>query len=340
VKLLVLGGTAFAGRALVEAALARGHEPVLFNRGRTNPGLFPEVEQVHGDRDGELGRLDGRRFDAVVDTSGYVPRVVAASAAFASVAAERYCFVSSVSVYADLSVPGVAEDAPLAELADESVEEVTGETYGPLKALCERVVADALPGRALIVRPGLIVGPYDPTDRFTYWPERIARGGPVLVPGRPDRPLQFVDARDLAAWMLALIEDGSAGTFNAAGPEPRPTMGELFDVCRRAGGAGARPVWADDAFLFERGVGAWMELPLWLPEGGDHAGIFAIDASAARERGLGFRPLEQTVADTLAWTRTRPPGERRAGLAPEREAELLRELGEDAPSAKIAGLGG
>jgi 2'-hydroxyisoflavone reductase len=326
VKLLLLGGTSFAGRALAEAALARGHELVLFNRGRTNPGLFPQAEHVRGDRDGGLGALAGRRFDAVLDTSGYLPRLVADSARLAAEAARFYLFVSTVSVYADVSRPGVGEDAPLARL-DVDTEEIMGETYGALKALCERAVEDALPGRCLIVRPGLIVGPHDPTDRFTYWPVRIAEGGDVLVPGRPDRAVQVIDARDLAAWMLTMVEAAETGTFNAVGPVPPLTMGALVESCLRVSGSGARPVWADDAFLLDQGVEPWSDLPLWLPEQGEERGMMAVDVSAAVERGLAFRPIDETVADTLAWDRERPLGERRAGISREREAQLLQLLG-------------
>ena len=202
-KLLILGGTAFLGRHLVEAALAAGHELTLFNRGRTNPGLFPAAEELHGDRTEGLEPLRGRRWDAVVDTCGFVPRFVGTAVDLLAEAAGHYTFVSSISAYADLGSPGLREDAPLATMEDETVEEIRGDTYGPLKALCEEVVRRGFPDRCLIVRPGLIVGPHDPTDRFTWWPWRMAQGGQALAAEPRDAPVQVVDARDLAAWMLA-----------------------------------------------------------------------------------------------------------------------------------------
>jgi len=324
-KLLVLGGTIFLGRHLVEQALGAGHEITLFTRGRHNADLFPEAERLRGDRDGGLQALAGRRWDAVVDTCGYVPRIVRDSARLLAPSVERYLFVSSISVYRDFARPGVDEDGPLAELADPSVETVDGETYGGLKALCERACAEELPGRALLVRPGLIVGPYDPTDRFTYWPERFARGGEAIAPGSPDRVTQVIDVRDLAAWMLRMVEAGRAGVYNATGPEPPLTFGRLFEACRQAGGAGTVPIWVDEAFLQERGVAPWSELPLWVPQTPDQAGFDAVAVGRAIAEGLRFRPIDETVRDTLAWAQTLPADRpRRAGLAPEKEAEVLR----------------
>ncbi len=325
-KLLLLGGPCFLGRHLIEAALARGHQVTTFNRGRANPDLYPEVEKVRGDRDGDLGALAGRRWDAAIDTSGYLPRVVRASAEALARAVDRYTFISSLSVYPDTRTPGLDERAPVGTLADEGVEEINGETYGPLKALCERAVEAALPGRTLVVRPCLIVGPHDPTDRFTYWPGRVAWGGDVLAPGRPERAIQFIDARDLAGWLVRMAEAGRTGVFNANGPEGTLTMGEFLATCEAVAGADARFVWADDHFLIDAGVGPWMELPLWLPEA-EAAGFFAFDSRKAIAAGLTFRPLAETVRDTLDWDRARPAdAERRAGLAPERERELLRQL--------------
>ena len=325
-KLLILGGTVFLGRHLVEAALARGHEVALFNRGLHNRDLYPEVEKLRGDRDGGLDALRGRRWDAAVDTSGYVPRIVRASADLLSPAVERYAFVSSISVYRDMGTPGVDEGAPVGTLGDEATEAVDGETYGPLKALCERAAEGAMPGRVLAIRPGLIVGPHDPTDRFTYWPHRAGRGGAMLAPAPAERQVQIIDARDLAEWILRMLESGATGTYNATGPAEPLTFGEVLDTCIEAGGAGARPVWVDEAFLLEQGVGPWTELPLWVPQG-DLAmgGFLAIDARRAIGNGLRFRPLAETVRDTLAWDATRPVDlVRAAGLDPEREAALLR----------------
>ena len=322
-KLLILGGTAFLGRHLVEGAAARGHELTLFNRGERNPGLFPELEQIRGDRDGGLDGLRGRSWDAAVDTSGYVPRIVGASARLLADAVEHYTFVSSISVYGDLSMPP-SEASPVGTLEDEAVEEVGGDTYGPLKALCERAVEEALPGRALIIRPGLIVGPWDPTGRFTYWPVRIAKGGDVLVPSPPDAPVQVIHARDLAEWILDLAERRVTGVFNASGPETPLTMSAVLEECRRVSGSDARFAWAEPELLAEHGVEEWMGLPLWLADPA-YAGMSQANVSRAVAAGLTFRPLAQTIEETLAWARAEP-ADWPAGIDETKEGEVLASL--------------
>lgn len=317
-KLLVLGGTKFLGRHTVEAALAAGHEVTTFTRGRTNPELFPEVERLRGDRDGGLDALRGRSWDGVVDTSGYVPRVVRQSAELLRDAVERYVFVSSISVYADFAEP-VGEESPVAELDDPASEDVEAD-YGALKAACERVVAEVHGERATLVRAGLIVGPHDPTDRFTYWPRRIAAGGDVLAPGDPDAPVQFVDARDLAAWLVRLALDGPGGTFNATGPTEPLTFGALLERLRTVLGSDARLVRVDDRHVLDAGVEPWTELPLWLP-GDEYAGMQQAETDRALAAGLAFRPLEETARDTLAWDRG--AGGERPTLSAEREREIL-----------------
>lgn len=330
-RLLILGGTLFLGRALVEAALARGHEVTLFNRGRRG-GVFPGVESLVGDRDGDLEALRGRSWDAAIDTSGYVPRLVRASAELLAGSVGRYVFVSSISVFADFSRP-VGEGAPLKTMADESVEAVTGETYGPLKALCEQAVEEALPGRALIVRPGLIVGPYDPTIRFSYWTARVARGGEVLAPGDPETPVQLIDARDLAGWIVRMAEKERTGAYEVVGPDYTLTMGELLDTCRAVSGSDARFTWVGESFLEEHGIEPWSHLPLWMPDSAETRRFFhRVPTGPALGAGLIFRPLAETVRDTLAWqeaTGGEPlpdkPGVPMPDLSlrPEREAELL-----------------
>ena len=259
-RVLVLGGTKFLGRAVVEEALARGHDVTLFNRGETNPELFPEVEKLRGDRRSDLSALAGRDWDAVVDPSGYLPQVVRASAELLADRVGHYTFVSSISVYGDYSEPPREDETPLIRLDDTSDESLDGDRYGGFKALCEQVVADVFAGRSARIRAGLIVGPNDPTGRFTYWPSRVARGGEVLAPGPPERRVQFVDVRDLAGWMLSLAERRVAGTFNAT--HPGRFWGELLETSREVAGSDASFTWVPDAFLAEHGVGEWMELQI------------------------------------------------------------------------------
>jgi len=307
-RLLVLGGTKFLGRAVAEDALARGHELTLFNRGRTDPDLFPKAERLRGDRKTDLSALADRTWDAVIDTSGYVPADVRAAAELL-LDSGRYVFVSSVSVYADFST-GPTEEAATAELGDMAADELASDysNYGPLKALSEAEVERVFGDRALILRPGLIVGPHDPTGRFTYWARRLERGGEILAPGPPERLAQFIDVRDLAAWILDAVEQGAAGgTFNAT--NTGVAWGELL--------AGGDVTWVSDKFLEKHGVGPWMELPLWLPDA-EWAGMHATDVARALGAGLRFRPLEETLRGAAT-----APAAEGVGLTPEREAELL-----------------
>ena len=314
-RLLLLGGPKFVGRAVIDVASARGHEVTLFNRGTTGAGLYPELDRVVGDRDGGLEGLRGREWDAVVDTSGYLPRVVGQSAGLLADAVGHYVFVSSISVYASFAEV-VDEGSELAELSAPGSEDISAD-YGALKALCEREVDTAFPGRSTAVRAGLIVGPHDPTGRFTYWPHRVARGGDVLVPGPAWRPVQLVDVRDLAAWIVTAAEERLSGAFNATGPA---TMGAVLDAARRASGSTARAVEVDDAFLTGQGVGEWMELPLWIdPSNDDWRHFMEVDSSRATAAGLTFRPLGETVAGALAEAALVDG----VGLTPERETELL-----------------
>jgi 2'-hydroxyisoflavone reductase len=317
-KLLVLGGTKFLGRHAVDAALARGHDVTIFTRGETNPDLFPEVERLTGDRDGNLDALRGREWDGVVDTSGYVPRVVRQSAELLRDAVQRYVFVSSISVYGDPSKP-LEESSPVAELEDPSSENVE-EDYGALKAAVERVVTEVYGDRGTNVRAGLIVGPHDPTERFTYWPRRLAEGGEVLAPGDPSAPVQFVDVRDLGAWLVQLAEHGPGGSFNATGPAEPLTLQELLQRATAAVGSDATLRWVDSDRLLEAEVGPWTELPLWLP-GDDHAGMMRADIRRAVDAGLRFRPVEETTRDTLDWSLE--AGEQRETLSREKERAIL-----------------
>jgi 2'-hydroxyisoflavone reductase len=322
--LLIIGGTRFLGRALVDEALAAGHSLTLFNRGQSNPDLYPDVEQLHGDRDGGLGVLSGRRWDAVIDTCGYFPRVVRDAAEFLAGAVEHYTFISTMSVYAEPLAVGRDEAGPVGTLADETVEEITGETYGPLKALCERAATEGMGGRALHVRAGLIVGPHDQSDRFTYWPARVARGGEVLAPVSPDYGVQFIDVRDLARWTLAATAARLTGPYNVTGPRRPLPMGQLLATCREVAGSDARFTWVDEPFLLAHAVEPYTELPLWVPAEYDGFNAFNIDKALAA--GLTFRPIADTVRATLEWATGRPADYQwRNGLPAEREAGLLNE---------------
>ncbi len=287
-KLLVLGGTRFVGRHFAEVALARGHDLTLFHRGQTNPGLFPGARELLGDRD---LTLPSGRWDAVLDFCGYVPRQV--PQASAEIDADLYVFISSISVYADFRVRGLAEDSLVKQPPKgmEKTEEVNPATYGWLKALCECELDGS---RSLIVRSGLLVGPHDYTGRFTYWPWRVAQGGKVLAQGRPGRPVQLLDARDLAPWLLRMVEKGRTGTFNATGPGRVLTMGELLETCREVTGSDATFTWVDRD----------LDLPLWIPE--EKSGFDSIDNGKARAEGFAFRPLAETIRDTLAWVEADP----------------------------------
>lgn len=324
-RILIIGGTRFLGRHLVKAALARNHDVTLFNRGKTNPDLFPQLETIVGDREQDVNKLNGRIWDAVIDVAGYLPRIVRLSAEVLKATAGPYVFISTISVYRDFKQTGIDESYPVGKLDNESVEEVTGETYGPLKALCEQVVQNTFgEERTLIVRPGLIVGPHDPTDRFTYWPVRVARGGDVLAPQKPEAPIQVIDVRDLADFTIKLIQDNASGVYNATGPDYELTIGKLLEVSKQVAGSDATFKWASVNFLNEHKVEAWSDMPTWVPDDEEGVGFSRIDVSKAIHAGLTFRPLEETVRDTLEWAQTRPPDhEWRAGLTAEREAQVL-----------------
>lgn len=355
-RILILGGTGFLGPHTVEAALARGHTLTLFNRGRTEQrkgGLFEgeedQIERRYGNRDPEkhadetrdeagnlkdpsspkgLESLREGEWDAVIDNSGYVPRIVRASAELLAPRAKVYIFISTVSVYAANSAIEADESDPVGRLADPAVESMGAsfENYGPLKALCEEAAEAAFPGRCANVRPGLIVGPGDETDRFTYWPVRVARGGEVLAPGTPEDPTQYIDVRDLAAWIVRLAEERTAGTFNAITPSGERTMGGLLDACKAASGSDARFTWADADFLAANGVAAWGDMPAWIPARGDYAAFGRRSSARAIAAGLTFRDDLTTCTDTLAWWAKLDEARRsklRAGITPEREAAAL-----------------
>ncbi len=325
-NILILGGTRFVGRHIAEVALARSHQVTLFNRGQSDPHPGIAVEQVRGNRDGDLAALHGRRWDAVIDTSGYVPRIVRASVELLAPTVGHYTFISTASVYARgrAGIP-VNEHASLETLEDETREDYEDpKAYGGLKVLCEQAVTQMMPSRVLIPRLSLVVGPRDPTDRFTYWATRVARGGAILAFDHPDRTvIPFIDARDAAQWIVAGIEEGRTGIFNVGG-HPGITIGEVLETCRSVSGVrDATFVWVREEFLLKHSVTPWVELPLWVPRGRDY--LVGLDSTKAVSTGLRLTPLAKTVRDILTWDRTRPAAaDRRAGMASDREAQLLQ----------------
>jgi len=325
-RILVLGGTRFLGRHFVDVVLANGHDVTLFHRGQSGADLFPEQTHILGDRDGDLNNLGDDSWDAVVDMCGYVPRIVRASAEYLRSRVKRYMFISSISVYKDEATPGIDETGEVATIEDESIEEITGETYGALKALCEQAVQDIYgKDRCTIVRPGLIVGPHDPSGRFTYWPTRIAAGGEVLAPGKPEQPVQFIDVRDLVLWMLHLVEQSVSGVFNATGPDYELTMGPFLDSCVKVTESNTQFTWVDETFLLKNEVGAYMEMPLWVPE--EALGMQAANCNRAFATGMTVRPVEETIRETREWDQSRSDEEKAtdpAGMEADRERSLLR----------------
>ncbi len=330
-RILILGGTGFTGPYQVRYALSRGHKVTTFNRGKTHPGELPtEVEQLTGDRNGKLDALKGRQWDVVIDNPTTLPAWVRDAAQILKGNVERYVFISTISVYADTS-NGVDETAPLAKYDGldpykETLEAMRAsgyKTYGPLKALSEQEAEKWFPGKTLIIRPGLIVGPGDETDRFTYWPVRIDRGGEVLAPGNSNDPVQFIDARDLAEWTIRMVENREIGIYNATGPAKPLGIGKMLDEIKDALNSNAKFTWVPADFLKQQSVEAWSNMPVWA---GDELGLARTNINRALAKGLTFRPLTETARDTLAWLKSQPQDRQsklRAGLAPEREAEVL-----------------
>lgn len=321
-RILIIGGTVFLGRALVDAARQRGHRVTLFNRGLSNPDAYPDIETIHGDRETDLERLRGGRWDAAIDACGYAPRQLALSTAALRQAVDNYTFISTLSVYPVAGEPHRAESAPVLNWEDGASGEVAAASYGPLKVGCERKVVAAFPRNSLIIRAGLIVGPFDPTNRFTYWVTRAARGGDAIAPPA-EQPLQFIDARDLGAFILHGIETRLSGIYNVTGPAKRMTFGQLLPSVQDALGSDGRFHHLSDAFLLGRQVEEFAGLPLWLArEAAESFMTFRIDRALAA--GLAFRPLAQTVRDTFGWARALPEDRPKAyDLSSELERELL-----------------
>lgn len=357
-RVLVLGGTGFLGPKVMEAALARGHHVTLFNRGRLEKMRkleFPAgVDVLYGNRDpgkpadewkdearGDvkdpnspigLSQLEGKTWDYVIDTSGQTPAQVEASAQLLADKVKHYVFISTLSVYASNDVVGMDESAPVAQLVkDAPAEQAPLLNYGPNKALSEQAAEAAMPGRVANLRSGLIVGPGDYSDRYTYWPVRLDQGGEVLCPGSPEDPIQFIDVRDLAEWSIRLCENRTAGVFNAMGPDKVLTFGMMLESCIKANGNTPTLRWAPASFLMKHGVSPWQDMPVWIPPGGESGGFHRRSNAKALAAGLTFRSPQDTAKATLTWWKTLPEGRRaqmRAGLKPAREAELLALLKE------------
>ena len=326
-KILILGGTGFLGPAIVRHARSQGHQMTLFTRGKTNAKMFPDIEMLVGNRDGDLEALKNRDWDVVIDTSGYLPRIVADSAKLLAGHVGQYIFISSVSVYADFSQRGLNESSAVGVLDDETVEEITGLTYGPLKALCEQEAERELRGRSTTIRPGLIVGPMDRSDRFTYWPVRIAKGGEVLTPEGPDVATQVIDVNDLAMFIVRCAERNITGTYNATSPAEELTMGEIFETCKKVSGSDATFTYVSPEFMAEKELQEWSDIPVYVNLAGPEAGHPYVNVNKALQQGLTFRPLSETIRDTLDWwtgvSQERKDRPMRSGLTAERETEAL-----------------
>ena len=333
-RILILGGTGFTGPFQVQYALSRGHKVTVFNRGKTHPGELPrEAEQLLGDRNGQLDALKGRKWDVVVDIPTTLPVWVRDAAQILKGNVDRYVFISTISVYSDNSKPGMDETAPVAKYEGADAMKETQQTlranlalYGPLKARSEAEAEKWFPGKALIIRPGLIVGPGDESDRFTYWPVRVARGGEVLAPGAPSDPVQFIDARDLAEWTIRMVEQGATGIYNATGPKTKLSIGEMLNGIKSATKSNAQFTWADAEFLAAQKVRPWGDMPVWIPAKGDTTGFAMISIKKALDKGLTFRSVGDTTQATLEWFRKQSAERQaklRAGITAEREAEVL-----------------
>ena len=325
-RVLILGGTGFIGPHFVKSLRDAGHTLTLFNRGKRNPGLFPDVETLNGDRRSNVDALKNRDWDVVIDNSGYFPKDVKVTADLLKGHTQYYLFVSSISAYANLTPPNIDEDYQLAALSQPDSEDLNKD-YGALKAACEQVVEKTYGDGACIIRPHYIVGPGDTSDRFTYWPVRVARGGEMLAPGSASDPVQFIDVRDLTDFVKLCVEQRIPGRFNACNPPRSVTMGALLDTAKRITKADPRFTWVDLKFIESQKLVESLEIPIWAPSSGELRGATLVSATRAVAKGMKFRDLSVTVADTLAWHNQRPAAQQaklRAGLTPEREAELLK----------------
>lgn len=323
-NILVIGGTEFVGRHIVERALLLGHRVTVFHRGKHGAELFAEAEHVLGDRDGGLAVLGDGPWDVVIDTCGYVPRLVRQSVDYLKDKAHTYLFISTISVYAEAKEPGQDEDGPLATLADSTTEVIDWETYGGLKVLCEEAVREGFGDRALLVRPGMIVGPYDKTDRFTYWFRRAGKGGKMLSLCERDEPVQFIDGRDLAAFCIHLLDAKTHGVFNATGPDFNMTWGDIFDEAALQANTSYEIVRPTDAWIEEKGIEVGKSFPAQFRSRDGFDAMYQLSVQRGIENGLRFRGLAEVVRDTLAW-RGSVEEELKVGMSAEEEELLIRE---------------
>lgn len=332
--MLILGGTGFLGPHLVESAQRAGYEITLFNRGKSGPDMFPELETLIGDREKkELNALKDRKWDVVIDTWSFGPNVIEDATAILKGNVQHYTFISTISVYSDNSIVNMDESGPLATIPEGEEDIYQWKYYGPLKVLDEQAAEKAFPGKTLVIRPGLIVGPRDRTDRFTYWPVRVERGGEVLCPGNPNDPVQFIDVRDLAKFTIHAIDERLTGPFNATGPNSRMSIAEMVYGCKAVTGGDATFTWVNAEFIKQEGVRAWMDLPVWVPAAGEMAGFATVNCQKAIKAGLTTRPLADTVEATLEWWNTLSDNARN-GLAPETEWDVR----ESAKAPRRAGM--
>ncbi len=322
-KILILGGTSFLGPHLVEELQEHGHKVTLFNRGTQNTSFLSHVEMLQGNREGDLNALTNRSWDAIIDTSGQLPRLVEASSKILSTATNHYTFISTIGVYENFHSLNIDESYPLAKLEDEANEEINEKTYGALKAACEKVIERYFSNHFLVIRPGLIVGPRDPTHRFAYWPLRILDGGEILAPGSPTQNLQFIDVRDLAKWIVGMVERQETGFYNATGPKLSLSFEELLNTCVQISKKEASLTWVSENFLIEHGVQDWIDLPLWLSYKRNMPGFLNVDATKAIQAGLTFRPLTETISAIIDWEKQNRKDDVQIGIDRKIEQELL-----------------
>ncbi|WP_026906848.1 NAD-dependent epimerase/dehydratase family protein [Paucisalibacillus globulus] len=336
-KVLILGGTRFLGKALVEEGLKRGHEITLFNRG-TNKEAFSGVEQLIGDRDGDVSQLENRKWDVVMDTCGFAPHQINKIAAVIGTSIEHYTYISSISVYKDWIPFNITEDYHLQSMPPDQLKDVLKnvkegrispyEHYGALKVLCEAEAEKYWPGRVLHIRAGQLVGQFDYTDRLPYWVQRVAEGGNIMVPGSPNRPIQLIDVKDIATWVFDMVKRRKAGTFNVTGPDYELTMEELLNTCKVVTNSNAEFVWVDEQLVLEHQIQPWTEMPLWIPEhfpleGETEPWKMFISVKKALDAGLSFRRLEETIHDVYQWEKSRKDSKRKTGISRKKEQEVL-----------------